>query len=57
MKTFRLSKSHAKKSVIEIIRRLDAGEMKTEIARDFSVSPATIAAINRGITWSWLTLR
>lgn len=42
--------------VLEIKRMLTAGERQADIATRFGVAKSTIAAINHGANWAWLTL-
>lgn len=43
--------------VLEIVRRIDAGERQMTLAAEFGVRPQTISCINRGLAWAWLTGR
>jgi hypothetical protein len=43
--------------VVEINRRLDAGEITSKIADDFSISWGMVHKIKIGWTWAWLTGR
>lgn len=44
-------------NVLEIVKRLDAGDEQKTIASDLGVRPQTISCIHRGLAWAWLTGR
>jgi hypothetical protein len=44
-------------AVIDIARRLDAGEKQRSIADIYKIKPQTVSEINLGKIWSWLTKR
>ena len=43
--------------IINIVARIDKGDIQKQIAQDYKVSPSTIYAINNGQNWSELTGR
>lgn len=48
-------RSLAAAEVLDIKRRLSVGERFAAIARDYGVSPKTIASIKSGRSWAWLS--
>lgn len=44
-------------AVIDITRRLDAGETQRSIADIYKIKPQTVSEINLGKIWNWLTKR
>lgn len=43
--------------VLEICKRIDAGDTYDDISRDAGVSKPAISRINTGVVWGWLTGR
>lgn len=43
--------------VLNIVRRIDAGEKQKLLAEEYRVKCQTVSCIHRGLSWSWLTGR
>lgn len=44
-------------NVLDIVRRVEAGERRSDVARLYQIAPSQITAIMRGTTWSHVTGR
>lgn len=44
-------------AVVDIVRRVEAGERRSALAREYRVAPSQITAVMRGTTWSHVTGR